>query len=168
MNLEIINVSAFFAGTTHKEWWGIKNPLLHNQSGIGPIAGGKGSSRKKEESSSTCSHIALRRSLPRTPTSCASLISLFFSVAVSKIDFPFYFVVSAPNWTLFRAMDNVDSRDGLRVNGDANTQTKADCKDKSDNSSESRKFTYCGDGKNLTATMFWVTSFQKTHHQNSV
>jgi hypothetical protein len=49
---------------------------------------------------------------------------------------------------------NVGSRDGFQVNGTANTQIRADYKDKLDNSSDIQKVTYFGDGKTLNVTLW--------------
>lgn len=49
---------------------------------------------------------------------------------------------------------NVGTRDGVQVNGTANTQTKADYKDKLDNSSDIQKVTYFSDGKTLNVTLW--------------
>jgi hypothetical protein len=67
---------------------------------------------------------------------------------------PFYWDVSAQLDSFPRQELNVGTRDGLQVNGAAKTQTKADYKDKLDNSSDIQKVTYFSDGKNLTATLW--------------
>jgi hypothetical protein len=92
--------------------------------------------------------------LPKSSISCGSLVSLFVLAIVIKINVPFYYDVSAQLDSFPRQELNVGIRDGLQVNGVANTQTKADYKDKLDNSSDIQKVTYFSDGKNLTATLW--------------
>jgi hypothetical protein len=65
----------------------------------------------------------------------------------------------------------VGSRDGLQLNGTANTQTKADYKGRLDNSSDIEKVTYFSDGKSLNATLWLgdnVTKNPSTNGANTV
>jgi hypothetical protein len=73
---------------------------------------------------------------------------------VIKINVPFCYDASAQLDSFPRQELNVGIGDGLQVNGAANTQTKADYKDKLDNSSDIQKVTYFSDGKNLNATLW--------------
>jgi hypothetical protein len=56
---------------------------------------------------------------------------------------------------------DVGTRDGFQVNGTTNTQTKADYKDKLDNSSDIQKVTYFSDGKTLNVTLWLGDSVPK-------
>jgi hypothetical protein len=56
---------------------------------------------------------------------------------------------------------NVGSRDGVQVNGTAHSQTKADYKDKLDNSSDIQKVTHFSDGKALNATLWLGDTISK-------
>ena len=92
--------------------------------------------------------------MPKSSISYGSLVSLFVLAVVIKINVPFCYDVSAQLASFPRQELNVGIRDGLQVNGTANTQTKADYKDRLDNSSDIQKVTYFSDGKNLTATLW--------------
>ena len=56
---------------------------------------------------------------------------------------------------------NVGIRDGVQVNGTANSRTKADYKDRLDNSSDIQKVTHFSDGKNLDATLWLGDTISK-------
>jgi hypothetical protein len=70
------------------------------------------------------------------------------------INIVLYCEVDAQLQSFPRQEITVGSRDGIQLNGTANTQTKADYKDRLDKSSDIEKVTYFSDGKSLNATLW--------------
>ena len=83
-----------------------------------------------------------------------NLLCLITSVTLVTINIVLYCEVDAQLQSFPRQEITVGSRDGIQLNGTANTQTKADYKDRLDKSSDIEKVTYFSDGKSLNATLW--------------
>jgi hypothetical protein len=76
------------------------------------------------------------------------------SVTLVAINIVLFCEVDAQLQSFPRQEITVGSRDGLQLNGTADTQSRADYKGRLDNSSDIEKITYFSDGKSLNATLW--------------
>jgi hypothetical protein len=84
------------------------------------------------------------------------LLCLITFVTLVAINIVLFCEVDAQLQSFPRQEITVGSRDGLQLNGTANTQSRADYKGRLDNSSDIEKITYFSDGKSLNATCGWA------------
>src|SRR5919106_4601532 len=82
------------------------------------------------------------------------ILVLFFTVFTVTSTFLQCEVAAQLITPVARQEINVGSRDGIQVNSSADSQTRADYRDKLDNSSDIQKVTYFSDGKTLNVTMW--------------
>jgi hypothetical protein len=105
---------------------------------------------KAQEKLSRCRSDIIKVSLQQPVSSLVFL--LFFIISMTINDFYYSDSRAQPLSSFPRQEITVGVRDGLQVA--TNTQTKADYKDKLDNSSDIQKVTYFSDGKTLNVTLW--------------